>query len=245
MKKLAIALLTIFFLFSARAEISAEQAAMLETAASQITALHRKNYTVTMVSPELGKLLADQVTAQSARMGMPVQISIRHFILTNKDGQQNCQVALSETTPMKDALEPQANSLLASSGIGKRLSEAALASLNQAAELLLAGKNSFALLQDSPTACDFSAKQNLGSFAGIPVNSVKVRISKAGQSLSGFIVELQDQSRIRGTLQMQKHAETGMFLPGRLKLESNLGKAVGGITLPKVINAVFSEYKFQ
>lgn len=245
MNKPMAALFSLCLLTVTYAGITPEQAAMLETAANQITTLSGKNFTVKMVSPELGKLLADQVAAKSAAMGMPIQIGIKHFLLSNQNGQQSCKVALSDATPMKEALEPQANSMLASSGIGKMLSEASFASLNQAAELLLAGKNSFVLMKESPKSYDFSADQDLGTFAGIPVSGVKIRISKANQSLSSFILDMQDQSRLRGTLQMQKSPDGGFFYPVRLKLESSLKKAVQGISLPSVINAVFSEYQFQ
>ena len=245
MNKIMTALFLLCLLTVSYAGITPDQTAMLETAAKQITTLSGKNFTVKMVSPELGKLLADQVAAKSAQLGMPIQIGIKHFLLTSKNGQQSCKVALSDDTPMKDALEPQANSMLASSGIGKMLSEASFASLNQAAELLLASKDSFSLMKESPKSYDFSADQDLGTFAGIPVSSVKIRISKANQSLSGFILDMQDQSRLRGTLQMQKSPDGSLFYPVRLKLESSLKKAIQGISLPSIINAVFSEYQFQ
>lgn len=245
MNKIMTALFLLFLLTVSYAGITPEQTAMIETAANQITTLSGKNFTVKMVSPELGKLLADQVAAKSAAMGMPIQIGIKHFLLTSKNGQQSCKVALSDTTPMKDALEPQANSMLASSGIGKMLSEASFASLNQAAELLLASKNSFSFMKESPKSCDFSADQGLGAFAGIPVSSVKIRISKANQSLTGFILDMQGQSWLRGRLQMQQSPDGVLFYPVRLKLESSLKKAIQGISLPSVINAVFSEYQFQ
>ncbi len=245
MNKLISALFLLCLLTVSYAGITPEQTVMLETAAKQITTLSGKNFTVKMVSPELGKLLADQVAAKSAQLGMPIQIGIKHFLLTSKNGQQSCKVTLSDDTPMKDALEPQANSMLASSGIGKMLSEASFASLNQAAELLLASKDSFSLMKESPKSYDFSADQDLGTFAGIPVSSVKIRISKANQSLSGFILDMQDLSRLRGTLQMQKSPDGSLFYPVRLKLESSLKKAIQGISLPSIINAVFSEYQFQ
>ncbi len=245
MHKIMTALFSLCLLTVTYAEITPEHTAMIETAANQITSLYGKNFTVKMVSPELGKLLADQVAAQSAKMGIPIQIGISHFLISNQNGQQSCKVALSDTTPMKEALEPQANSMLASSGIGKMLSEASFASLNKAAELLLASKNSFSLMKESPQSCDFSADQGLDSFAGLPVSSIKIRISKADQSLIGFILDMQDQSRLRGTLQMQKSTDGSIFYPVRLKLESSLTQTIRGITLPGAINAVFSEYQFQ
>ena len=245
MNKIMTVLFSLCLLTVSYADITPEQVAMIESAANQITTLSGKNFTVKMVSPELGKLLADQVAAKSAQLGMPIQISIQHFLLSNQNGQQSCKVALSDATPMKDALEPQANSMLASTGIGKMLSEASFATLNQAAELLLTSKDSFSLMKESPKSCDFSADQGLGTFAGVPVTSLKIRISKANQSLTGFILDMQDQSRLRGTLQMGKSPDGGVFYPVRLKLESSLKKTIQGISLPSVINAVFSEYQFQ
>lgn len=245
MNKIAVVLFSLFLLGSAYAEITPEQIAMLESAANQITTFYGKNFTVKMVSPELAKLLSEQVEQKSAQMGIPIKIDISHFKISKQGEQQSCQVVLSDATPMKEVLEPQANSMLLSTGIGKMLSEASFASLNQAAELLLAGKDSFSLLKESPTSFDFSADQNLGSFAGLPVSTLKIRINKANQSLSGFILNMSDQSRLRGTLQMQKSPDGSMFYPGRMKIDSTLKKTIKGIALPSVINAVFSEYEFQ
>ena len=247
MKKtlLPLLLLTAFCHQSIQALEPAESA-LLEQAATQITTLFDRNFKVKMASPELGKLLADQVAVASKQMGMPVHINISYFNISNADGKQECQVVLSKDTPMREMLEPQANSLLQSSGISEMLCQATLLSLQNAGQLLLDKKDGFKVSRDSASNCDYLNEELQMPFAGATVQKVIVRIDKASKSITNYVLEMQDQTALRVNLKMgtPKNAPDGQVCPHAIRVEHNLQVATKGIKVPQTINAKFAGYEF-
>ncbi|MDD3695629.1 MAG: hypothetical protein PHG44_06635 [Lentisphaeria bacterium] len=227
------------------AQLTPEQVETIDQALRQIGSLQERDFTVNMVSPELGRLLATQVKEQSAKLGMPIDLEVKHFVLSQKGGKQDCQVRLSEATPMKEMLEPQANSMLSSTGIGKMLSEGTFMAMQQTAEFIKNNQDNIKLDKDSEANWDFSAEQNLGSFAGKKTKKIRFRIKKENGSLSAFIAESEDGTRFRANISMQQNPDGSIFYPERLKLESNMQVNVKGLKLPQTINARFSNYKFD
>lgn len=229
-----------------KAENQGNSSELLLQSAKRITDLYEKNFTVKMQSPELATLLANQVKVQSEKMGFPVAITISHFILTNKNKQQSCKVLLTDATPMKELLEPEANNLLSSSGIGKLLAEALLGSLQNAAKFLQENNSSFKLNKESEKYYDFLAQdEDLASLAGASPESIRIRINKETENLTAFMVKFKDQTQIRANLLIKQQGDEDIFYPVRLKLQSNQKKSFRDIEFPQIINASFSEYKFQ
>lgn len=220
---------------------------LLEEAATQITTLFERKFKVKMASPELGKLLSEQVAIASQQMGMPVNIRISYFNISNADGKQDCQVVLSNETPMREMLEPQANSLLQSSGISNMLCQATLVSLQKAGKMLLEKKDSFKVSRDSDSNCDYLSEDLQIPFAATTVQKVSLRIDKASKSITNFVLEMQDQTTLRVNLKMgtPKDAPDGQVCPRAIRIEQNLQDTTAkGIKVPKTINAKFAGYEF-
>ncbi|NMA42266.1 MAG: hypothetical protein GX946_02670 [Oligosphaeraceae bacterium] len=227
------------------AQLSPEQVEIVDKALQQISSLHEHDFSVHMVSPELGKLFAAQIKEQSTKMGMPIDLSVEHFILIWKDGKQDCQVKLGEATPMRDMLEPQANNMLSSTGIGKLLSEGTFMALRQTADYLKGNQDNIKLENDSEANWDFAGDQDLGSFAGQNMRRIRFRIKKDNGSLIAFIAETEEGKRFRVLINMQQTPDGSIFYPDRLKLDSNMNVNVQGIKLPQTINAKFTNYEFD
>lgn len=227
------------------AELTPAQAAAVDQAVATLEALFSRKFQARLRSPELQALLEQQVAAQSARMGMPLAVQISHFMLRRQGDESLCTLVLTQETPMREMLEPQANQMLEGLGLSRLLAGASFDALAEGARVLKAGREQgkLSVSQETAEALDLSigfSGQTL--LPGFKLSQGLFRISKAQGLLTA--VQLQDEAGKMLKAMVTYQEVKALACPATMELRHNLGPAVGGVALPPAMKITFDQYRF-
>lgn len=208
--------------------------------------MSKSSYSVNMTSPELGGLVGLAIQMKMQQMGIQIPIKIRNFALRSEVA-KGISVAVGLDIPdeaQRKQMETQLNQMLVSMGFSKTMGECSIGAIGKLIEYIDKNADSFTETAESTAAvaqyvCESPSMVLSG---GKSVSKILVNVNKTYKIIPAMRFDLSDGAAI--LIQFSHDMVEGRACPLKMMLRHTI-KPSGAMALPPMINATFSDYKFQ